>query len=264
MTSWEAITLGIVQGLTEFLPVSSSGHLMIMQALLGMQKLSDFLLFDLICHLGTLFAIFAYFAKRILALLTTDHKTLLAVIVATLPLFGAVLFLPLIEKLFDSPSTLWPAFFYTGTILLLSDKYGRDKPPELLQQQRWRNAFLIGCSQCIALTPGISRSGSTIATGRLLGLHREEAATFSFLMAIPAILGAVTLEIAKIFFKPEMQQAVHIDLLQYSLGFITSFVVGYASLAAVIRIVMHDALKYFAWYCFAVGIFCLVYFVILP
>lgn len=264
MSYWEAILLGTIQGITEFLPVSSSGHLIIAQSLLGLQNLNKLILFDLVCHLGTLLAIFIYFRKRIISLFTTDRTTLVCVFIGTLPLFLGVLFLPTLKKLFDSPQNLWPAFLVTGILLLLAEKFGKEKTLPQLKKDQWRDSLMIGCAQCVALIPGISRSGSTIAAGRLIGLPRKEAAAFSFLLAIPAILGASTLETFEIILRPEKNLHENVHLAQYILGFLTSFATGYCSLAIVIHAVMHNALKYFAWYCFAVSLFCLYYFFPMP
>lgn len=263
MTSAEALLLGIVQGITEFLPVSSSGHLMLFQALFGMDNLRGLLLFDLVCHLGTLFSIFVYFFDKIRSLLTTDRHTLLLLVIGTSPLFLAVLALPYIEKAFNTPLFLGVGFFLSGIILLLSDRFGADIPTKKLKQEECKDSFLIGCAQAVAVVPAISRSGSTISTARLLGFSRQNAFNFSFLLAIPAILGGISLELLHIFMRPEKIALAQVFLLQYFLGFIFSFATGLAALRVLVRFVLSDALKYFAWYCFAVSIFCTLYFVIL-
>lgn len=263
MTNAEALILGVVQGLTEFLPVSSSGHLIIFQSLFGIQDLENLLVFDLVCHLGTLASIFFFFSKRIALLFGHDLRTLIRLAIGTLPLVSIVFVLPYVEKLFNSPYWLWAPFFVTAGLLYAAQRWGHEKNEALLYKHSWRDAFIVGWVQCIAVIPGISRSGSTIAAARLLGFSKQDAVVFSFLLAIPAILGGATVEILQLIFKPEKAQLVDISLLEYAVGFFASFLTGLAALALLVRVILLDALNYFACYCLAIGLFCLLYFVIL-
>ncbi|MFA6915165.1 MAG: undecaprenyl-diphosphate phosphatase [Parachlamydiales bacterium] len=259
MSIIEALFLGVIQGLTEFLPISSSGHLMLMQGLLGMQNLRGLMLFDLVCHLGTLGALFVYFRDNIKHLFAEHGRLFFLICLGTLPLFFIVPFKSWVDKAFETPTWLWLAFLTTGIILYFGEYFGRDKGDDIRPLQ----AFSVGAAQAFAVIPGISRSGTTISASRIVGIPRRKAVVFSFLLAIPAILGGTVLEAAHIFFKPHAVVAANVGLLQYAVGFIFSFIAGIASLGVVMRIVLNDALKYFAWYCFAISAFCLFYFVIL-
>lgn len=258
MTLITAIFLGIVQGLTEFLPVSSSGHLILIQSFMGID-LKNLLFFDLVCHAGTLTATLIYFFKQ---LININKKTILKILIGTSPLFLIVPFLPFVKQLFTSINFLSLAFVITGIILLIGNQFGKEKHDNALQKKRWRNAFFIGCSQSVAIIPGISRSGSTITTATLLGYSRKEAAIFSFLLAIPAILGGLVLEITKDFFFNETAIISSIDFSIYLGGFFSSLIAGMIALPIMINLVVHNALKYFGWYCISLGIFCFFYFVI--
>ena len=257
MTTFEAIFLGIVQGLTEFLPVSSSGHLTLFQALLGYKDLENYVAFDIVCHLGTLLAIFIVFYSAIRDALFKNWTRMGQVIVGTLPLFPLVLLLKPIKALFDQPQLL--GFFFLGTALLLylGIRLGKPLPEQTLAKKQWRDAFTIGLCQAIAILPGVSRSGSTLSGARLLGWSVDEALTFSFLLAIPAILGGAVVESAQLFFH---STNVSIPWSAYFLGFISSFIVGWGALLLLKQLAPKRSFMYFVWYCLAIGIFSLVYF----
>lgn len=254
MTQWEALILGMIQGITEFLPISSSGHLELVQALLGFQNLHQYVLFNLTCHLGTLAAILCVFSPQIRQGFTTNYQRLFQVIIGTLPLFPLVIILKPIKTLFDQPELLGFFFLITATFIYLSSKAKIRK--RTLNQ--WRDPLVVGLFQAVAVLPGISRSGSTIAAAQLLGWKREEAVSFSFLLAIPAILGGMTLEIFQVLKQPYSDSFFHLPT--FAIGFITSFGIGYFALKLLIRLMAQDKWIYFAWYCLAVGIFSLVYF----
>lgn len=258
MTYLEAILLGIVQGLTEFLPVSSSGHLALVQALLGFKNLDRLVLFDLICHLGTLLAIFVVFAGAIRDLLLRNQWRFWQVVVGTLPLFPLVLLIKPIKSLFDRTELLGFFFLCTAFILYAGMRWGKPRSEASLQQSRWRDALGIGLFQAVALMPGISRSGSTISGARLLGWTPQEAVTFSFLLAIPAILGSVALELLQIWKSSE--PVPPISVASYGWGFLFSFLCGWVSLIILKRLVAKPQFIYFVWYCLAIGIFAIVYF----
>ena len=260
MTPWEAIILGIVQGLTEFLPVSSSGHLTLGQYLLGMQDLHQYVLFDLICHLGTLLAIFLIFFGDIKKLLTQDFTRFKQVVLATLPLFPLALIIKPLHSLFDQPQLL--GFFFMITALLI---YAGNKYPARLahttSKSSWRDPLIIGLFQAGAILPGVSRSGSTISAARMLGWDRSEAIVFSFMLAIPAILGGTVLELLQLLFRTSSAQtAPHVGWDAYFFGFLTSFVVGALALVLLMRLAAKDRLMIFAWYCLGLGIVTTIYF----
>lgn len=262
MTYFQAFLLGIVQGITEFIPVSSSGHLVLLQSIFGFEDPHRYLLFDLVCHLGTLFSIFVIFAKRIASLFGKDVRTLIQVAIGTLPLGILVFLISYIEKIFANPWLLSISFSLTAVLLFLTSMCKKDTPPLVLQKRSWRDAFIVGLFQLVAVVPGISRSGSTIAAARFLGWPKRDAVTFSFLLAIPAILGGLSFEVLRTFFSSShsLQPTAVSDFGVYAIGFMTSFISGCASLALLIRLVLSNSLVYFAWYCLFLGIFCAIYF----
>lgn len=257
MTYIEAIILGFVQGLTEFFPVSSSGHLQLVQSLLGLSHLDHYLLFDLICHLGTLLALLFGFYSEISKSLW-DRQKVYQVILGTLPLFPLALILKPLKALLGGPELLGVFFLTTSVILYAGIRLGKPVPSPVVQENRWRDALLIGLSQAVAILPGISRSGATISMGRLLGWPVQDAVIFSFLLAIPAVLGGVTLE-SWTFFRT-VQHNNSLDLLHYSLGFVVSFIVGLFAVQLLKYLMVKDKFLFFVWYCMVVGIFSFIYF----
>ena len=264
MELWEAIVLGFVQGLTEFLPVSSSGHLTLGKAILGITEKG--ILFEVIVHLGTLLAVFTAFWKDIIWLLNgclafvtgrkekeqqeTGSRPALNyagyIIIATLPAVFVGLFLKdYVERAFNDPLLACYMLLLTGVILAFS-RLGLKSRGAVTG----RTGFLIGISQAFAILPGISRSGSTIATGMLLGIEREAAARFSFLMAIPAIGGAFVLQLKDLVDAPPDQAY----MLALAAGFVVSYVSGLGAIKVLMKLVRIGRFDYFAWYCFAVGL----------
>lgn len=254
MTLFEALLLGIVQGLTEFLPVSSSGHLALAQYLLGMEHLESYLPFDIVCHLGTLLAIVCIFFRQILKTLLRDHNRLLQLLLATALLFPLALASKPLAALFDRIDLLGVFFLITAALLLLGHYCYRPATAQQLTDRRWRDSLVIGGLQALAILPGVSRSGSTISGARLLGWPAEESVAFSFLLGIPAILGAATLETSKILFTAGYSGASVIPLGCYLIGFFASFATGLLALWGLIRIVCKEKLHYFAWYCILLGV----------
>jgi undecaprenyl-diphosphatase len=255
MTTWDAILLGIIQGLTEFLPVSSSGHLELGQLLLGFTDLQNYILFNLICHLGTLCAIVYFFYPQIREGLKNKTR-FIQVVVGTLPLFPLVLILKPIKAVFDEPQYLG-FFFLLSSFFLFAGVYlrfGRS-----LIKNRWTEPLAIGMLQAVAVLPGVSRSGATISMARFLGWEKEEAINFSFLLAIPAILGGTCLELLQVIKEPSATIAT-MTWMQFLVGFITSFGVGCLALWLLVRMVAQNKWIYFAWYCLGLGILTLIYF----
>lgn len=256
MTTWEAFFLGIVQGLTEFLPISSSGHLELAQIFLGFQNLQGYLLFNLVCHLGTLCAIFCIFFLQIKESFTTNYKQLLKIILGTLPLFPLVLILKPLKTVIDQPQYLGFCFLLSSVLLFLG-VYGRFSLP-VSSKRRWTDPLTIGFFQALAVLPGVSRSGSTISAAYMLGWKREDAVSFSFLLAIPAILGGVVLELGQVFLHPS--KVIPITWPQFAIGFSTSFIIGIFALWLVVRVITAQRWVYFAWYCLFIGILTTFYF----
>jgi undecaprenyl-diphosphatase len=251
MTFIDAIILGIIQGLTEFLPVSSSGHLTLVQSLLGIENLHEYVLFDLVCHLGTLLAILCVFFRSIVRLVSTERTLFWQIALGTLPLFPLVLLIKPIKSLFNQPELLGYFFLLTALLLWCGIRFGNSRP----SPSRWRDPLVIGTFQALAILPGVSRSGSTLSAARLLGWSMEEALRFSFLLAIPAILGGVTIELLQLKSRPP-----DIGLSSYAAGFATSFAVGLATLVGLLKLASKKQFMYFVWYCLLIGVASLIYF----
>lgn len=247
MTIYQAIILGIIQGITEFFPVSSSGHLVIFQALFGIEE--PMLTFDIILHLGTLVSIAIFFHKDILDLFEKDRKTLLYLVIASIPTFIiALLFKDTVEKFFGMPGHVGFMLILTGAWLIFvtffSKKNTRENSPGVV------NSVLIGIAQGIAIMPGISRSGATIGAGLLAGLKRETAFKFSFLLAIPAIAGACLFKAHKIALVTTRPEA-----LCFLAGGIAAAITGLLTLKILLQLVMNNRLHLFGIYCILAGIF---------
>ncbi|MGL1903735.1 MAG: undecaprenyl-diphosphate phosphatase [Fibrobacterales bacterium] len=249
---FESIILGVIQGLTEFLPVSSSGHLVILSALLG--KIEDGMFFDLMLHFGTLLATILVFREQIISLIkglfTGDPESVkkcVLIIVACIPtgLIG-ILFKDPLEGLFDKPLLVSGTLLLTGTLLFIT-KFRSDGEKDFTI----KTALLIGLVQGFAIIPGISRSGSTIAISMLLGIKRKEAGEFSFLISIPAILGAVLLKGKDVMSDPTL--SAHIGLPEV-LGVVASFVTGVIALKWLLSFVRTGKFFYFAPYVWIVGL----------
>ncbi|HUA32762.1 MAG TPA: undecaprenyl-diphosphatase UppP [Candidatus Binataceae bacterium] len=246
----QAIVLGIVQGLTEFLPVSSSAHLVIIPWLLNWEDPG--LAFDVALHLGTLLALLIYYWRDWLDMGLSlasgqqmPRRLLMLLIIASVP--GAiigVLFEKEAETIFRTPALIACTLAIMGIVLWLADIYSTDK--RKVRQMTVVDAFLIGLSQALAIVPGVSRSGATITMARLLGLAREDAANFSFLMATPIIAGAGMLELHKAL-KGGLTS-------QLGLGFLASAFFGILSIALLIRYVRTHTYRPFAIYRIIAGV----------
>ncbi|MCR4963652.1 MAG: undecaprenyl-diphosphate phosphatase [Firmicutes bacterium] len=245
MSAWKAIILGLVQGLTEFLPVSSSGHLVIAQSLLGIEEPA--LIFDVFVHLGTLVAVFAAFWPDIWGILKRPFRKITALLlVACIPtaLMG-VLLNDFFTSLFSSLTAVALALCVTGVLLWISDYFHGRKN---IEDMNFGHALTIGFFQGCAITPGLSRSGSTIFGALLCGLKRSEAAKFSFILSIPAILGAGILETA------DMLQAGTFQVSwAYILGAAVAAVSGYWAIRFFIKLLEKAHLRYFSLYCWLVA-----------
>lgn len=258
LTTIDAIILGIVQGLTEFLPVSSSGHLHLVEHFLGLENLDHFILFDLACHLGTLLAVFFIFSKYIRELFGANKTRLQQILVATLPLFPLVLLMKPIKAAYADPSYLGVFFLMTAAILFLGIRFGKTVSEQDQTRHRWRDAFSIGLWQALAILPGVSRSGSTISGARILGWNASEAVSFSFLLAIPTILGGTFLELLNWYRHPE--KVADLPYAHYLAGFFVSFIVGLAALKLLMFLAGRNKFSYFAWYCLFLGLATTAYF----
>jgi undecaprenyl-diphosphatase len=260
----QAVILGIVQGATEFIPVSSSGHLVLVPWLLGWD--SPGLVFDTMVHWGTLLAVLAYFWRDWLALIGAWLRGLLSrdwqdpnarlmwlILLGTVP--AAVigyLFEDFFEALFGQPA--WAALFLlvTAGLLALSERVGRRERD--LDQLRWPDALAIGFGQAAAIAPGISRSGTTISVGMLRGVDRPAAARFSFLLATPIIFGAGVFKLTDLFSVPDASAQIPALLA----GFLAAAIAGYLCIWFLLRYLERGSLYPFALYCLWVGVSSLV------
>ncbi|QEG34040.1 undecaprenyl-diphosphate phosphatase [Bythopirellula goksoeyrii] len=257
MTIFEIILLAIVQGLTEFLPVSSSGHLVVANAIfqsLGSEPVKDLVEVEIVLHLGTLLAVLVYYRREILRLFTSDRRLIPLLILGTIP--AAVIGIYLKKGLPAATSDLILAnplvagFCFPVTAVLLWWASNRTEGSTDYKQLNWQDTLKIGMLQAFALLPGISRSGATIAGGLGVGLQRESASTFAFLLAIPAIAGGGVLEMLEAL----KEGTTGTPLGTLAVGFLISFVVGLAALALLIRFVRRGRLAMFAYYLVPLGI----------
>jgi undecaprenyl-diphosphatase len=250
LTLLQAIILGIVQGITEFFPISSSGHLELIQTFMELEP-KKLVLFNLFCHLGTLSAICTLLHTEIRETFFLHTTRLKQLLIALLPLFPLLLFLPKVKAAFGNPQMLGYTFLISAFMLFV----GRNRKTTEAKNPV-RDACIIGCMQAVAILPGISRSGSTISTARLLGWSRDESFKFSFLLSIPTILGGVFLEI----FKLSNEEIISLQIQEFLAGFSVSFLVGFLSLRFLLRSVNTDIFPYFSIYCFFLGIVCFIIF----
>ncbi|TWU56541.1 Undecaprenyl-diphosphatase [Rubripirellula tenax] len=253
----EILILAVVQGIAEFLPISSSGHLVVLGALMG--ELSESPTLEVILHAGTLGSILVVYWRRILDLLTRDRRVISLLVVGTIP--AVVIGLTIktqFEHIMRYPLLASLMLIVTGVMLIF---LGRLKPRDgQYAELSLKNAFLIGCFQAFAILPGISRSGSTILGGRLLGLKNDDSVTFSFLLAIPAILGATVLTLKDVYEQVQDGVPMAFEVPQLAAGALVSFVVGIFALKWLIGWSRQDRLHWFAWWCIPVGILASVYF----
>ncbi len=259
MNTLQAFVLGAVQGLTEFLPVSSSGHLVLFQHLFAISEPS--LTFDVMVHLGTLLAVFIAFWEDIAAILRKPFSRITyLIVVGIIPAALVGYFLEsYIEQAFQSLLVVALGLIFTGFILKYSEYMAKQNLGlKLSEQTSYKDALVIGCIQALAVVPGISRSGSTIAAGLMSGLDREFAARYSFLLSIPVILGAGVLQL-----KDAAEEGlVMADVINYGIGFAAAAVFGYLAIRFVMNLVKQGKLSVFSYYVWFVGLVTLVlYFV---
>ena len=271
MTYLMSVILGFVQGVAEFLPISSSGHLSILQNFFGMEEPDN--LFNVLLHFATLLAVFiAYrrdiaemiveFFRGVGALVSRNRSSqpvpparrlVMMIILGTLPLFLVVPVQDKVEAMGASNLFVGLALLATGIILFFSDRMARGH--KAARTATVTDALLVGCAQAVAVIPGLSRSGSTIAAGMALGFDRNFAVRFSFLLSMPAVLGATLLKVIDVAQEGTVDPAV---LPIYLVGMVVAGVVGYFSIQLVKLLAQKDKFGKFAYYCWAVGLITIV------
>ena len=272
MTYLTAFLLGLVQGVAEFLPISSSGHLAIAQNLLGLEdagSVPEF--FDVLLHLGTLIAVFAAYWADICEMVVEffrgigdlvhrstpspvppARRLILLIIVGTLPLFAVLPIRKHVQGLTDNMVFVGAALIVTGILLFLCDRVRKGRKTE--RSATWLDALLVGVGQAVATLPGVSRSGMTITAGCFVGYERRFAVRFSFLLSIPAVLGANILSIGD-----AVQAGINgAEVPMYLVGVVTAAVTGYLCIRLLKYVADKGRFGAFAYYCWAVGILTLV------
>ena len=265
MSVWSAIILGVVQGVAEFLPISSSGHLIIFQKFFGLSNNADNLFFNILLHIATLCAVFVAYWREIKGLIfealfmvkirklpagqsadLASRKMILFIVLGTLPLFVIVPFKDWIGNLEKYPIAVGAALLVTGTLLFISDRINRGNKE--VKNTTLLDILLIGCAQALATVPGLSRSGTTISAGMARGFSREYAVRFSFLLSIPAILGAFVLEIVD-----AIQEGIVFEPV-YLVGMVVAAVTGYLSICLLKFITRRSSFGAFCYYCWGAGL----------
>jgi len=245
MTVLEAVISGIVQGLTEFLPVSSSGHLVILHKIFGLKEPQ--IAFDIFLHIGTMVSVLIFFAKDIINIIVKDRKMMLLIILACVPTFIiGFLSKDIAERLFGSSLTVGYALIITGLWLLIAHFFAiRNKSPHGVSLL---DSIIIGIAQGIAVIPGISRSGATIGTGLMLGLEGSMAVKFSFLLSVPAILGASAVKFIHI--EKGLEGAATVPFMA---GGLAALFTGIAAIYLLLKAVKMSKLWAFGVYCILAG-----------
>ncbi len=272
MSYLSAIILGIVQGVAEFLPISSSGHLAIFQNFFGLANPEETnLFFDVLLHLGTLVAVFVAYRHEIASLIVEflemihlkkpaagkkpdypSRRMIFMLVIATLPLLPVLLVKDRVEALYSNTFFIAGALVVTGLLLFLADRMGHGSKTE--RNMTLLDAVVVGCGQALAVVPGLSRSGTTIAAGLSRGMNREFAVRFSFLLSIPAVLGANLLSLVD-----AVKEGIDTSLFPvYLAGVVTAMVFGYLSIRLLKFIAERKSFGGFAYYCWGAGFVTLI------
>ncbi|HCF94148.1 MAG: undecaprenyl-diphosphate phosphatase [Verrucomicrobiota bacterium] len=251
MTYWEMFLLAAVQGVTEFLPVSSSGHLALLNLLLGVEEGSVAVV--VLLHAATLVAVVLYFFKDLWSLLFERRALIPVLILATIPVVVIGLaFHDLIEAAFGSAVLVGVNLLVTGLLLWIGQSLNTGKRSDLAEIS-WKDGLGVGLAQSLSILPGISRSGSTIAAGMALGLDRALAARFSFLVSVPALAGAALYEGLKLW-KEGSAAAGALNLKLAGFGFGAAFLTGLLSIHLLLKLIQSFGVRAFAVYCWCAGI----------
>lgn len=271
MTYWSACLLGIVQGLAEFLPISSSGHLAILQNFLHIGDLENHLLFDVLLHLGTLAAVILSYRTELLGILHEGlwmlhrgkmprgtkpdmkrRRMLLFLLAASVPLVLAAIFDSYLTPLYTNTFFIGFMLILTGFLLLAADRLGHGRKNET--SATLSDALVVGLAQAVAVVPGLSRSGATISAGMLRGFERSFAVRFSFLLSIPAVIGAALYTLLKaVLAGVDWSYAP-----MYLVGVACAFLTGLLAISALRVLVQRGKFGGFSWYCWGAGLLTLI------
>ena len=271
MPIWVALLLGAVQGLAEFLPISSSGHLALLQNLLDFHQYgADAVAFDLVLHLGTLVAVVAAFWGDVKELFVEffrwlldgfklrnrpTRRMLLMLVLGTLPLVIGAFLEDYIAAAFEKPWLIGVALCFTAVLLYVADRFGGGT--KTAKNADLSDGLKVGLMQLVALVPGISRSGSTMCGGLFCKFDRDFAVRFAFLLSIPAVLGAAVFKLPDL-----VEGGLSGHLLPYAVGFVTSAVFGYLAIALVRTLMKRNSFRYFAVYCLVVGLASIIFSIV--
>lgn len=252
MEIWKAAVLGIVQGFTEFLPVSSSGHILLFERILDVHTGGADMFLGIVLHAGTLLAVVAVYFKKLTALFKRPFSDLLKLIIATVPAALVGVFLgDAVDKVFFGGKYLWIAFALTALLLALAER--KTRRTALFKPINKRRALIIGAAQAVAVIPGLSRSGTTLSAAVLCGANREDAADFSFLMSVPVIAGALCVEIVKCARGGISLEGIGFSAL--AVGTLLSFVCGMIAIGVMLKAIKRGSYKFFCIYLTALSIF---------
>jgi undecaprenyl-diphosphatase len=256
MNIFEAFILGIVQGLTEFLPVSSSGHLVIFQQIFKTDT-GIALTFDVALHFGTLLAVLFVYWKKVCEMIRHPFAKLpMFLILGTVPtIVITLLFKDMIESTYGGTALLGPGFIFTGLVLIGAEKIGNGRKE--IKEMKASDTLLIGVGQGIALLPSISRSGMTISTGLALGLERGFAADYAFLLSIPAILGGMVLS-AYDLIKGDAAAISSVGAAPFAIGIVAAALTGFLAIKVMLKAVKKIKMKYFALYVIVLGLLIII------
>ncbi len=272
MTMLEAVICGLIQGLAEFLPISSSGHLAIVHSFFDKGDAMGNLTFDLLLHLGTLIVVFIFYYSDIFPLIpafftmlgkvfrgkfrladwTKNERYVLFLIIATLPLAAGLLIKDKVELLSLYPKLVGAILIFNGFVLIFADYMTKRVK---VHEQTPARSLVIGLFQLCAITPGLSRSGSTISGGLLMGLEREDAVKFSFIMSVPAILGANILSVPEALSSP----VASADMGYYLVGMLVAMISGFCAMKFLLYISRKSKFGFFAYYCMAAGLITVIF-----
>lgn len=275
MTYIASIFLGFIQGVAEFLPISSSGHLSIFQSFMGLADVEhDHMFFDVLLHLGTLVAVVVAYRSDIVEIIKEffamirgfagkgealsgpippARRMILLIIVGTLPLLVVLPIKDKVDTLYSNTIFIGCALIFNGLVLWLSDRLGRGKKTD--KNATLLDALIVGCFQAVAVVPGLSRSGSTITGGLLKGFDRQFAVKFSFMLSLPAVLGANILSLADVISEGGIDPAL---LPVYLAGVVSAMIFGYLSISLLKMIAAKGKFGGFSYYCWVVGIATLI------